>query len=207
MKSIYKYIIIITIIIIIILSIIINILYSKNKKLNTDLSNSVNNEKAYVQENAVLQDKNRVFLLTIEQLEYYNDSILIKLNDMKEQLNIKDKNLKHMQYLLSEATKKDTVIFRDTIFKDNSINVDTILGDKWYQLQLGLKFPNTITVNPVFISEKYIITSYRKETIKPPKKCAFLRWFQKKHKILEVEVVDKNPYIHNKQQKFIEIIK
>ena len=57
------------------------------------------------------------------------------------------------------------------------------------------------------MSERYVIVDYKKETINPPKKCAIVRWFQKKHKIIEVEVVEKNPYIENKQQRFIEIVK
>lgn len=54
---------------------------------------------------------------------------------------------------------------------------------------------------------KYIIVGYRKEIIDPPKKCFIARWFQKKHKVVEVNVVEKNPYIENKQQRFIEIVK
>lgn len=182
-------------------------LYRQNNVLQDKLSISVSNEKAYADENGTLKDKNRVFQFTIEQLEYYNDSLLTKMNDVRKELEVKDKNLKQMQYLLSEAQKKDTVIFRDTLFRDPLIRVDTLLGDKWYQMKLGLRYPSTIITEPKFISEKYIIVDYRKETIEPPKKCFLARWFQKKHKVVEVEVVEKNPYIVNKQQRFIEIVK
>ena len=171
------------------------------------LSVSVSNEKAYADENSILKDKNRVFQFTVDQLEYYNDSLLTKMNDVRKELQIKDRDLKQMQYLLSEAQKKDTVIFRDTLFRDPLIKVDTLLGDRWYQMKLGLRYPSTIITEPKFISEKYIIMDYRKETIEPPKKCFLARWFQKKHKVVEVEVVEKNPYIVNKQQRFIEIVK
>ena len=50
------------------------------------------------------------------------------------------------------------------------------------------------------------MVDYKKETINPPKKCWLLRLFQKKHTILEVNVIEKNPYSENKQQRFIEII-
>ena len=46
----------------------------------------------------------------------------------------------------------------------------------------------------------------RKETIDPPKKNWLLRLFQKKHRVAEVEVVEKNPYINSEKQRFIEII-
>ena len=51
------------------------------------------------------------------------------------------------------------------------------------------------------------IVDYRKETIDPPKKCFIARWFQKKQEVIEVNVVEKNPYIENKKSKFIEVIK
>jgi len=71
---------------------------------------------------------------------------------------------------------------------------------------LGLQYPNLITTTPTFKSETYIVTSSKKETINPPKKCAIARWFQKKHRVVEVTVHEKNPYIENKESRFIEIV-
>lgn len=182
------------------------VLYNKNQNLKEELSISVSNEKAFIAENSSLKNENRVFKFTVEQLNYYNDSILQKMNDVRKELKIKDDNLKQMQYLLSEATKKDTIVFRDTLFREPTLDIDTLVGDKWYQMRLGLKYPSTITTDPKFVSEKYIMVDYKKETINPPKKCWLLRLFQKKHKVVEVNVVEKNPYIENKQQRFIEIV-
>lgn len=183
------------------------VLYNKNQNLKEELSISISNEKAFIAENSSLKEENRVFKFTVEQLNYYNDSILQKMNDVRKELKIKDKDLKQMQYLLSEATKKDTIVFRDTLFREPTLDIDTLVGDKWYQMRLGLKYPSTITTDPKFVSEKYIMVDYKKETINPPKKCWLLRLFQKKHTILEVNVVEKNPYIENKNSRFIEIIK
>lgn len=183
------------------------ILYTKNQRLQEELSVSVSNEKAFIAENSSLKNENRVFKFTVEQLNYYNDSILEKMNNVRKELKIKDDNLKQMQYLLSEATKKDTIVFRDTLFREPTLDIDTLVGDKWYQMKLGLKYPSTITTDPKFVSEKYIMVDYKKETINPPKKCWLLRLFQKKHTILEVNVIEKNPYIENKNSKFIEVIK
>lgn len=182
------------------------VLYNKNQSLKEELSISISNEKAFIAENSSLKEENRVFKFTVEQLNYYNDSILQKMNDVRKELKIKDKDLKQMQYLLSEATKKDTIVFRDTLFREPTLNIDTLIGDKWYQMKLGLKYPSTITTDPKFVSEKYIMVDYKKETINPPKKCWLLRLFQKRHKVVEVNVVEKNPYIENKQQRFIEIV-
>lgn len=182
-------------------------LYTNNQKLKEEISISMSNQKAFIAENSSLKEENRVFKFTIEQLNHYNDSILQKMNEVRKELKIKDKDLKQMQYLLSEAQKKDTVIFRDTLFREPTLKIDTLLGDRWYQMKLELRYPSTIITEPKFVSEKYVIVDYKKETINPPKKCAIARWFQKKHKVVEVEVVEKNPYIENKQQRFIEIVK
>ena len=183
------------------------ILYTNNQKLKEEISISISNQKAFIAENSSLKEENRVFKFTVEQLNHYNDSILQKMNEVRKELKVKDKDLKQMQYLLSEAQKKDTIVLRDTLFREPTLKIDTLLGDRWYQMKLGLRYPSTIITEPKFISEKYIIADYKKETINPPKKCAIARWFQKKHKVIEVEVVEKNPYIENKQQRFFEIVK
>lgn len=183
------------------------VFYNRSKNLENELSVSLANEKAFSAENSILKNESRVFQFRIEQLDYYNDSLLEQMNKVRKELKIKDGKLKQMQYLLSEAQKKDTIVFRDTIFRDPLVRVDTLLGDRWYQLKLGLRYPSTIITEPKFVSEKYIIVDYRKETVDPPKKCFIARWFQKKHKVVEVEVVEKNPYIENKQQRFIEVVK
>lgn len=182
-------------------------LYTNNQKLKEEISISMSNQKAFIAENSLLKEENRVFKFTIEQLNHYNDSILQRMNEVKKELKIKDRDLKQMQYLLSEAQKKDTIVFRDTLFREPTLKIDTLLGDRWYQMKLELRYPSTIITEPKFVSEKYVIVDYKKETINPPKKCAIARWFQKKHKVIEVEVVEKNPYIENKQQRFIEIVK
>ena len=202
-----KYIIIGVVTLVSLLAISTYILYTNNQKLKEEISISISNQKAFIAENSSLKKENRVFKFTVEQLNHYNDSILQKMNEVRKELKIKDRDLKQMQYLLSEAQKQDTIIFRDTLFREPALKIDTLLGDKWYQMKLGLRYPSTIITEPKFISEKYIIADYKKETINPPKKCTIVRWFQKKHKVIEVEVVEKNPYIENKQQRFIEIVK
>ena len=182
------------------------ILYNRNQDLKEETSTLMSNQKAFIAENSSLKEKNRVFKFTVEQLNYYNDSILQKMNDVREELKIKDKNIKQLQYLLSVSTKKDTVLFTDTIFRDKSLALDTIIGDKWYNIRLGLKYPNLIYTEPTFTSEKYIIVNKKKETVNPPKKFFLFRWFQRKHWVMEVHIKEKNPYIKEIDNKFVEII-
>lgn len=206
LQAIKKYIRITAIALILILGVTTYIQYNNVKELQTELSVSRANEKAFLAENSGLKDENLAFKFTIDQLNYFNDSLITKMNEVRRELNIKDKDLKQMQYLLSTARKTDTLRIKDTIFVDKNLQIDTLVGDKWYNLRLGLQYPNIISTTPTFISEKYIVVGSRKETINPPKKCAIARWFQKKHKVVEVEIVEKNPYIENNQQRFIEII-
>lgn len=206
LQAIKKYIRIIAVALILILGVTTYIQYNNVKELQTELSISRANEKAFLAENSGLKDENLAFKFTIEQLNYFNDSLITKMNEVRKELSIKDKDLKQMQYLSSIAKKTDTLRIKDTIFVDKNLQIDTLVGDKWYNLRLGLQYPNTISTTPTFISEKYIVVGSRKETINPPKKCAIARWFQKKHKVVEVEIVEKNPYIENNQHRFIEII-
>lgn len=201
-----KYINTVLTILVIILFVWGNYLHFNNQKLESALFLLKSNEKAFMAESDKLKSQNRAFQFTIGQLEYFNDSLIIKMNEVRKGLRIKDGDLRQMQYLLSEAEKKDTIVFRDTLFRESTLDIDTLIGDKWYQMKLGLKYPSIITTDPKFVSEKYIMVDYKKETINLPKKCWLLRLFQKKHKVVEVNVVEKNPYIENKQQKFIEIV-
>ena len=67
-------------------------LYNRNQDLKEEISVSMSNQKAFIAENSSLKEENRVFKFTVEQLNYYSDSILQKMNDVRKQLKIKDCN-------------------------------------------------------------------------------------------------------------------
>ena len=188
---------------------VVSDLLSTNRKLNELQSKyeiSTNNEKLLLSNNDSLKINNSKLQLTVEQLEYSNNTTLDKLNKVRKELDIKDKELQELQYQLSISNKTDTIVYRDTIFKEG-IKLDTLIKDDWYSLNLDLEYPSTIIVNPEFKSEKYVVTSLKKEIIGTPKKCWLGRVFQKKHNVVRVEVVEKSPYIETKEQIFINIIK
>lgn len=188
---------------------VVSDLLSSNRKLN-ELKDkyeiSANNEKLLLNNNDSLKISNSKLQLTVEQLEYSNNTTLDKLNRVRKELDIKDKELQELQYQLSISNKTDTIIYRDTIFKEG-IKLDTLIKDNWYSLDINLEYPSTIIVNPKFKSEKYVVTSVKKEIIGTPKKCWLGRIFQKKHNVVRVEVVEKSPYIETKEQIFINIDK
>ena len=181
---------------------------SSYNKLQQQYSLSQANNKAYQNQLDTAKNKSNAFQFKANQLQYLNDSIVDKLKKVQTELKIKDKNLQEMYYMSSKATKTDTVTLKgDTIFKDKSVKVDTLLGDSWYNIRIKLQYPATIITIPTFKSEKYVIASYQKEYIDTPSKLWIVRLFQKKQKVIIVNVVEKNPYITNSQNRFIQIVK
>ena len=195
--------------ILIVFIVFISDMFASSKKiraLESKLEISTTNESILLNQFDSLNSYNKELQLNIEQLKYSNNITLDKLNKVRKELNIKDKELQKLQYQLSISNKTDTVVYRDTIFKEG-IKLDTLIKDDWYSLNLDLEYPSTIIVNPKFKSEKYVVTSVKKEIIGTPKKCWLGRIFQKKHNVVRVEVVEKSPYIETKEQIFINIDK
>lgn len=174
--------------------------------IKEELNTAQNNNKAYQLELDTVRGKSYQYQLTIEQLEYFNDSITNKLKEAQKQLNIKPKEVIQYQYINTVTTKTDTITFTDTIFKTD-VAIDTVVGDEWYNVELGLKYPDSIIVEPTFNNETIVLISSQRETVNPPKKCWLGRLFQKKHTVVKVDVIENNPYSAVKEQRFIEIIK
>lgn len=178
----------------------------QNRTLTAKYETSIENIKACDSQLSGLNNSNKVFKLTIDQLNYFKDSILIKMNEVRKELNIKDSKIKQMQYKLSHVEKPDSVILKDTVFVE-SFKLDTIIGDEWANTHLIMKYPNYIKFTPKFKLESFLFVESKKETVNPPKKFFLFRWFQKRHTVLNITVKENNPYVETDRQKFIEIIK
>ena len=153
------------------------------------------------------KNKSTAYELTINQLNNAKDSTIRELNELKKKLKIKDKDLISAQNIKTGYSRTDTIHFTDTIFRDKELSIDTIIGDEWYKAKVALKYPHTIIINPTFTSDKSIIVSTKKETVNPPKKLWILRLFQKKQTVLNVDVIEKNPYVQRESSRYIKIIK
>ena len=184
----------------------ISYLYTENLRLNHEYKIAAENIKAYDAQLSGLEGNNRVLKLTVEQLNYFNDSIIKKMKVVQKELGIKDKRLQQLQYEVSHAQRTDTIILKDTLFRDPQLKLDTIVGDKWFKTNLHLEFPSTIALSPEIELERYTFINGKRETVNPPKKFFLFRWFQKKHTVVEVNVREMNPYVKNKTQRFIQII-
>ena len=115
--------------IIIALSTTIVIMNNRINKLNYEVANAITNIKAYELENSTLRDNTIEFKYTIEQLNYSKDSLNQRINKLRKDLKIKDKDIQKLQYMLSENQKKDSIVFvHDTLFREN-VKIDTTIRD------------------------------------------------------------------------------
>lgn len=177
------------------------------RKTQNKLEIATLNLKSYDDRLSSVMNSNIAFRLTIDQLKHANDSVMVKLNKVRKELGIKDKRLQALQQISSSFSRVDTILLKDTVFKDPSLSIDTILGDEWYKAYVGLRYPSKVVISPEFKSEKYVVVSTKKETVNPPKKFFLFRWFQKKHLVLKIDVLEKNPYVKSEQSNYVEIVR
>lgn len=100
----------------------------KIKRLNDNLLVAVNNNKAYESERDSLKNNTIQFQFTVDQLNHSNDSLINKINDIRKQVNVKNKQISELQYFASVNNKRDSIIVRDTIFQ-KGVALDTTISD------------------------------------------------------------------------------
>lgn len=188
------------------LGITISVQNKKINELNESLLVATNNNKAYEAERDSLKDNAIQFQFTVNQLNQSKDSLLNRLNEIRKQMKIKDKEINELQYFASLTQKKDTIRVRDTIFRAGVV-LDTLLGDDWSQLAIHAEYPNILDADYSFKNSTVVFLHDSRVTVDAPKKCWLLRLFQKKQTIVEIDVVQENPYCINQEQKFIKIVK
>ena len=205
-----SWLILIAIVILIGLGAVVKFQYEKIQQLNTELLVSENNNKAYEAERDSLRTNAIQFQFTIDQLNYSKDSLVERVNEIRKQLKIKDKQINELQYFASVNSKVDTIYLKehsvDTVFQ-KGVAIDTLIGDDWSRLAIHAEYPNILGVEYSFRNETLVVAHDSRVTVDPPKKCWLGRLFQKKQTIVEIEVVQENPYCTNKEEKFIKIVK
>ena len=176
----------------------------KIKKFKNLYIKELSNVEAYKASNSGLESEILQYTMTIDEVRASKDSLDRKISSMIDEMKVKDKKIEYLQYQTKTIVKNDTICFLDTLFV-HDLKIDTLLKDDWYSLNLSLSYPSTVIVSPEFISEQYIVVHNKKEYNKPKSKVFFVRWFQKKHNVTEVEIKEKSPYVKNKTSKFIKI--
>ena len=171
------------------------------------------NLKAYIALNDTLRSTNRMFEFKASQLNYINDSLVNQMNTIRKNIGVKDKNLKGLGYIKSTVRIHDTVFVNRIRDGDKPLSIDTVINKKWYQIEIDYKgsrcseCKDTLIVSPKISSEKYVVISTSKEYVDAPKKWWFQRIFQKKEEVVDVKVVETNPYIYSDHERFIKVIK
>ena len=171
------------------------------------------NLKAYIALNDTLKSTNRMFEFKASQLNYINDSLVNQMNTIRKNIGVKDKNLKGLGYIKSTVRIHDTVFVNRIRDGDKTLSIDTVINKKWYQIEIDYKgsrcsdCKDTLIVSPKVSSEKYVVISTSKEYVDAPKKWWLQRIFQKKEEVVDVKVVETNPYIYSDHERFIKVIK
>ena len=171
------------------------------------------NLKAYIALNDTLRSTNRMFEFKASQLNYINDSLVNQMNTIRKNIGVKDKNLKGLGYIKSTVRIHDTVLVNRIRDGDKPLSIDTVINKKWYQIEIDYKgsrcseCKDTLIVSPKVSSEKYVVISTSKEYVDAPKKWWLQRIFQKKEEVVDVKVVETNPYIYSDHERFIKVIK
>lgn len=189
---------------VVILGLVIVMMVTHIRNIEHQLDYATLNNKAYEARMFNLAKSQHEFNLTIDQLRYTNDSIVGQLLEAKDELGIKDKNIRRLEHLSTTFTNTDTLYISDTVFVRDTY-IDTTLGDEWMETHLILNYPNEICVESTAKSSKDVIVHASRETIKPPKKFFLLRWFQKKHTVIKVDVIESNPHITSEDNVFIKV--
>ena len=107
------------IILVLIGSIVGGTYYAAQKNTYAKYEKYILNEKAYEAENEAYRNSAIVFERSIAELRNSNDSLNTVILDNIRQLHIKDKKIQELQYNKSTITKTDTIVFKDTIFRNN----------------------------------------------------------------------------------------
>ena len=187
-------------------------IYIDRCRITQNKSNEAN-LKAYIALNDTLRSTNRMFEFKASQLNYLNDSLVNQMNTIRKNMGVKDKNLKGLGYIKSTVRIHDTVLVNRIRDGDKTLSIDTVINKKWYQIEIDYKgskcseCKDTLIVSPKVSSEKYVVISTSKEYVDAPKKWWLQRIFQKKEEVVDVKVVETNPYIYSDHERFIKVIK
>ena len=210
-SNVLKYIIKTLVVVAILALIIIGV--RRCKSAEDKLEGYENNWIALSNENNKNAKSSKLYEFKLSQLKYINDSLMNAMDSVRKSLNIKDKNTKGLGYVKSTILIHDTVLVNRIRDGDKTISIDTTINKKWYQIQLDYRgskcneCKDTLIVSPKVTSEKYVVISTQKEYVDTPKKFWIQRIFQKKDEVIDVKVVETNPYIYSNEDRFVKVIK
>ena len=186
-------------------SLLIATIFVQQRKLsnrNTEINRLTNNVLYYQDAINGYQDNNRVLQLTIDELNQSNDSLIKEVVEIKEELNIKNKNLTQVNVI-------------NTVIRD-SIRTIIKYEQKDFEEEFKLNSLTTITVSrkdPILtakidVKNQQTLFIEEKKEYKNKYKNWLVRFFHfdfKKIKSKQYQIVNSNPLIQVTDTRIIEV--
>ena len=191
----------VTIGIISLLTVTIFVLGGQLNKKNEEINRLSNNIQAYEQLVTNKEEINTTLQLTVKELTNSQDSLLQQLNTVRQELKIKNKNLKQAQVI-------------NTVIKDTVTKVITV--DKNFNETLKINPLTTIKVSrtdsiltaKIDIQKQQILFIEEKKVYKNKYKNAWIRFWHfdwKKIRVRKYQIQNSNPLIRVTDTRIVEI--
>ena len=176
----------------------------KLQKLNKEIDRVTNNLRSYEESTSDLTKRNRVLQLTIDELNTSQDSLIQQVNETKQKLKIKDKNLTNINVINTEI--KDSV---RTIIKHKLIDFDEELKiNPLTTIIVSRK--DSILKATLDIKNQQILFVEEKKEYKNKYRNGFIRFLHfdwKRIRTKKYQIVNSNPIIKVTDTRVIELPK
>lgn len=180
----------------------------RRQKAESELVLEVNNRKAAERGVQIWRDEagkahatSIEYMYTLNEFKHSADSVNKRLLNHLKNSDVKMKNVER----LLEVSNRGHTILTDSILIPHMPDTIITLTDPWTINKIHLS-PRNISSEILTTDTLTGVFTSHKETVKPPKKFFLCRWFQKKHTIVEVDIMNANPNVEITNQKLIKII-
>lgn len=178
--------------------------HNQLQEKNAELNRATSNVRAYQDLVSNNQEHNRTLQLTIEELTYSNDSLLLQLKQTQKELKIKDKNLTDASVINTEI--KDSV---KTVIKKEAIDFEEEL--KLNPLTtIIVRRKNSILTAKIDLKNQQTILIYKKKEYKNFYKNGWVRFWHfdwRRIETKEYQIVNTNPLIKVTGTRIVEVPK
>lgn len=178
--------------------------HNQLQEKNAELNRATSNVRAYQDLVSNNQEHNRTLQLTIEELTYSNDSLLLQLKQTQKELKIKDKNLTDASVINTEI--KDSV---KTVIKKEAIDFEEEL--KLNPLTtIIVRRKDSILTAKIDLKNQQTILIYKKKEYKNFYKNGWVRFWHfdwRRIETKEYQIVNTNPLIKVTGTRIVEVPK
>ena len=178
--------------------------HNQLQEKNAELNRATSNVRAYQDLVSNNQEHNRTLQLTIEELNYSNDSLLLQLKQTQKELKIKDKNLTDASVINTEI--KDSV---KTVIKKEAIDFEEEL--KLNPLTtIIVRRKDSILTAKIDLKNQQTILIYKKKEYKNFYRNGWVRFWHfdwRRIETKEYQIVNTNPLIKVTGTRIVEVPK